>query len=134
MPDRAAIDLGIALDGDLVVSETTCTWAGAHVLTLHTVIPQAELALELHSTFVGCPGSPTHAVHLQLGPPGHSPAVQASDHDGDRLDPTLVPRGCVYEHAQRLIELLADLGYRAAVTVAGDSAFKALERVGSHSS
>jgi len=50
---RPSIDLELSIDDEPVVSETTCTWAGAHVLTVHTVIPRSDLALELHSTFVG---------------------------------------------------------------------------------
>ncbi len=123
------IDLGVTLDGAEVESETTCTWAGAHVLTVHTVIPGADLALELHSTFIGRAGVPTHVVHLTLGPPGRAPSITAADHNDDDLDPTYAPRGCAYEHAQRLIEVLAGLGYRAGVDVPGDSAFEGLERV-----
>jgi len=50
---RPSIDLELSIDDEPVVTETTCTWAGAHVLTVHTVIPRSDLALELHSTFVG---------------------------------------------------------------------------------
>jgi hypothetical protein len=129
MPSRPVVDLGMVLDGAPVESETTFTWAGAHVLTIHTAIPRADLALELHSTFVGYAGVPTHVAHLRLGPPGHAPSISAAEHDEDQLDPTNAPRGCAYEHAQRLIEVLADLGYRAGVNVPGDAAFEGLERV-----
>jgi len=57
----------------------------------------------------------------------------AADYGNGHLDPTLAPRGCGYEHAQRLIELLDDLGYRAAVIVPSESAFEALERIGTQS-
>src|SRR5579872_1550087 len=131
MPCRPTVDLNLALDGALVESETTCTWAGAHVLTIHTAIPRADLALELHSTFIGHAGVPTHVVHLRLGPPGHAPSIAAADHDEDQLDPTNAPRSCAYEHAQHLIEVLSQLGYRATVDVPGDAAFEGLERVAS---
>lgn len=123
---RLVIDLDLTVDGGEVESETTFTWAGAHVLTVHTVIPRADLALELHSTFVGHHNVRTRAVHLALGPPGRAAELTSSDHD--RLDPMLAPRGCVYEHAQRLIETLDVLGHRAAVDVSGDRAFEQLER------
>jgi hypothetical protein len=126
---RPLIDLELALDGVATWSETTCTWAGAHVLSVHTVIPRSELALELHSTFIGHHGIPTHVVHLVLGPPGRGPIITASDDDGDELDPTYAPRGCAYEHAQQLIEVLASLGYRATLEVPGEDAFESLERV-----
>jgi hypothetical protein len=116
------------MDGAAAESETTCTWAGAHVLTVHTVVPRADLALELHSTFVGHPGLLTHVVHLRLGPPGHEPSITASDKDPTDFEPTYAPRACAYEHAQRLIEILCELGYGAGVNVPGESAFEALER------
>src|SRR5436305_1240410 len=114
---RPAIKFDVRIDGVEVDTETTCSWAGAHVLTVHTTIPRKDLALELHSTFVGHPSVPTHVVHLQLGPPGREPTITYADVDDQQLDPTYAPRSCVYEHAQRLIEVLADLGHRAAVNV-----------------
>jgi hypothetical protein len=126
---RPIIDLELTLDGASSESQTTCTWAGAHVLTMHTVIPRADLAFELHSTFVGHSGVPTHVVHLTLGPPGNEPTMTAADHDGNDLDPTYTPRACVYEHAQYLIDALAQLGYRCAVNVPGERAFEGLERI-----
>jgi hypothetical protein len=129
MPERPVIDLHLILDGEPAESETTCTWAGAHVLTVHTAIPRADLALELHSTFIGHAGVPAHVVHLRLGPPGHDAAIMSVDHDDGHLDPTYAPRACVYEHAQHLIEVLGSLGYRASVEVPGERAFDELERV-----
>jgi hypothetical protein len=91
--------------------------------------PRADLALELHSTFVGHPGVATHVVHLTLGPPGREPTLTSADHDEDDLDPTYAPRACAYEHVQQLIEVLSGLGYRAVVDVPGERAFEGLERV-----
>jgi hypothetical protein len=129
MLERPVIDLHLVIDGESTVSETTCTWAGAHVLTVHTAVPRADLALELHSTFVGRAGVRTHVVHLRLGPPGHDATIMSGDHDEGHLDPTYAPRACVYEHAQHLIEVLGSLGYRASVEVPGERAFEELERV-----
>jgi hypothetical protein len=123
------IDLDLTVDGRSSASETTCTWAGADVLTVHTVIPRADLAFELHSTFVEHSGVSTHVVHLTLGPLGREPTMMSSDHDEDDLDPTYAPRACVYEHAQHLIEVLSGLGHRAVVDVLGERAFEGLERV-----
>jgi hypothetical protein len=127
---RPPIDLRLTIDAQRVESETTCTWAGAHILAVHTVIPRSDLAFELHSTFVGHPGVRTHVVHLRLGPPGHEPEITSTDADDAQLEPTYAPRACAYEHAQRLIEILAGLGYRAGVDVPSEGAFDALERVG----
>lgn len=128
---RQRIDLELWIDGELALSETTCTWAGGHVLTIHTVVPRGDLALELHSTFVGHPGVPTHVVHLRLGPPGCESSIAAAALGDPQVEPTYAPRACAYEHAQRLIEILADLGRAGAVNVPGDAAFDALERAGS---
>ena len=127
---RPPIDLDLTIDGGAVDGETTCSWGGAHVLTIHTVIPRADLALELHSTFVGHPGLRTHVVHLRLGPPGHEPSLTTVDADDGELEPTYAARSCAYEHAQRLIEVLSDLGHLAAVNVHSESAFDSLERIG----
>ncbi|MHB8695211.1 MAG: hypothetical protein ACYDHH_28605 [Solirubrobacteraceae bacterium] len=131
MNSRPRIDFELRIDGEPTLSETTCTWAGAHVLTIHTVVPRGDLALELHSTFVGHPGVPTHVVHLRLGPPGREPSIVAAEMGNPQVEPTYAPRACGYEHAQRLIEVLADLGHGVAVNVPGDAAFAALERAGS---
>jgi hypothetical protein len=127
---RPRIHLDLTIGGAPAYSETTYTWAGAHVLTLHTVIPRPDLALELHSTFVGHPGLRTHVVHLRLGPAGHEPLLASADLDDAQLEPTYAPRACAYEHAQRLIAVLSDLGHCAAVNVPGESAFDSLERIG----
>jgi hypothetical protein len=126
---RELIELELTLDGQPVQSETRYTWAGAYVLSVHTVIPQAGLAVELHSTFVGHPGVDTHATHLLLGPAGSAPSIRCGAHEHEHLDPVFQPRACVYEHAQQLIEQLAEHGHRAGVTVPDESAFAALERV-----
>jgi len=128
MSPRPRLDVELVIDGTPTSSETTCTWAGAHVVTIHTVVSRADLAIELHSTFVGHPGVPTHAVHLRLGPPGHQPAIVAAEIGDPQVEPTYAPRACAYEHAQRLIEVFAEFGHAVAVKVPGDAAFGALER------
>ena len=133
MPARLPVNIELQVDGVRVESETSCSWAGAHVLTLHTVIPRADVAFELHSTFVGHPRLPTHVVHLRLGPPGCEPSITYDDVDDPQTGPTYAPRSCAYEHAQRLIEVLSELGHRAAVNVSGEGAFEALERLGPES-
>ena len=129
MSDRPTIELPIILDGQPAESETTYTWAGPYILSLHTVLPQHGLALELHSTFVGHQGVATTAVHLVLGPPGHTPVRITAEHPHEQLDPTFAPRACAYEHAHQLIEVLDNLDIHAAVNVPGEQAFAQLERV-----
>lgn len=107
MSGRATIDLKLSLEGARVQSETTYLWAGPYVLSVHTVIPQPDLAIELHSTFTGHPGTPTAVAHLILGPPAHTPVLTCAEQPREDLCPG---DGCVYEHAMRLVELLRDLG------------------------
>jgi hypothetical protein len=127
--DRPTIDLPITLDGEPVESHSTYTWAGPYILSLHTVLPQPDLALELHSTFVGHHGVSTIVVHLVLGPPGHRAFTITGEHPREQLDPTFAPRACAYEHAHQLIEILDSLGIRGAVNITGEQAFAQLERV-----
>ena len=112
MPGRARIDAKLSLDGAPVRSETTYVWAGRYVLSVHTVIPQPDLAVELHSTFCGHPGTPTAVAHLMLGPPGRAPVLACDEQPREDLP---VGDGCVYEHVMRFIELLRDLGREPSV-------------------
>jgi hypothetical protein len=127
--ERPLIDLQLTLDGEPAASETRFTSAGPYILCLHTVIPQAGIALELHSAFVGHEGIETHATHLLLGPPGQPPAVHAIRHEHEDVDPTFEPRTCVYEHAQYLMEALQNLGWDASVNVLDEGVFARLEHV-----
>jgi len=120
--------LEISLDGRSVESETTCISAGPYVLVIATVLPEAGLAVEVHSTFVGHGGVPTFATHLTLGPAGHAPVTTTAEHDRASLDPTIRARACAYEHAQIVIETLTGLEYSVALDVP-DDAFSQLERV-----
>jgi hypothetical protein len=106
--ERARIDVKLSLDGVRVRSETTYVWASPYVLSVHTVLPQPDLAIELHSTFTGHPGTPTAVTHLTLGPPGHASLLT---HDEQPSEDLLVGDGCVYEHAMQLVELLRRLGH-----------------------
>jgi hypothetical protein len=106
--ERARIDVKLSLDGVRVQSETTYARASPYVLSVHSVIPQPDLAIELHSTFTGHPGTPTAVAHLTLGPPGHLPVLT---HDERPREDLLVGDGCVYEHAMQLVELLRGLGH-----------------------
>ncbi len=99
------------------------------MLCLQTVIPQAGIALELYSTFVGHEGIDTHATQLLLGPPGRTTPIHVNRHEHDNVDPTFEPRTCVCEHAQHLIEALQNLGWHASVNVPDERAFGELEHV-----
>lgn len=122
------IPLRIELDGRPVSSETVYAQSGAYALTIMTTLPALDLPVELHSTYVGHPGSRTHATHLRLGPRPRSPRVDTAEHAGDDICLVFTPRNAVYDHAHELIEFFDDLGYRAAVHVE-DSAFHTLDGI-----
>jgi hypothetical protein len=104
------------------------TFASGAALMISTVIPERGLAFELVSTYVGAAGVPTHSIQLVRGPVGHESQIESVEHDPDRLDPALDPRGCAYDHAHRLIEKLSALGYDARLEI-DERTFTALERI-----
>ena len=101
---------------------------GPYVLMIVTTLPEADLAVEVYSTFVGHPDVSTRASHLVLGPLGYAPMTIAGEHEPTNLDAAEKVRRCVYEHAQILVEVLRDLGYQIGIDVP-DHAFAELERV-----
>jgi hypothetical protein len=121
VPSRPRIDLALTIDGAPSASETTYTWAGAHVLTVQTVIPRADPCARAPFDVCRAAWAPYACVHLRLGPAGHEPSPTSADLHDAQLEPTYAPRACAYEHAQRLIEVLSDLGHSAAVNVPGGS-------------
>jgi hypothetical protein len=127
------IPLRIELEGRAVRSETVYAQSGAYALTIVTTLRGAELPVELHSTYVGHPGSPTHATHLRLGPEARSPRVETTEHLDDEICLVFTPRNAVYDHAHELVEFFDDLGYHAALHV-DDCAFQTLEGVPSRRS
>jgi len=128
MSDRRPIALEIKLDGHQAGSETSCLWAGPNLFTVVTKLPEADLAVEVHSTFVGHAGVPTCATHLVLGPVGYAPTTITAEHEHASLDRAGDARQFVYEHAQILIEILGDLGYTLGIDVP-ENAFAELERL-----
>ena len=124
------IPLRLQLDGRNVRSETVYAEAGAYALTIMTTLPAADLPVELHSTYVGHPGSTTHATHLRLGPEARSPRIDTTEHADDDICVVFTPRNAVYDHAHELVEFFETLGYRAAVHV-DDGAFQTLEAISS---
>jgi hypothetical protein len=98
------------------------------MLTLHTVIPQPDLAPELHATFDRHPAIHTHVVQLTLGPPGRKPTLISTADDTGQLDRTHNPRSCSYDHASRLIEVLGELDCQAGVDIPDDGVFDRVEQ------
>lgn len=116
------------IDNAPVESETTCMWAGPDVLVLATTLPDAAMAIDVTSTFVGHDGVPTCAVHLTLAAAEVAPVISTAQHEHRNLDPRFNSRQCVYEHWQVVLEYLRSLGYQATGHVA-EGAFAELMRV-----
>lgn len=107
---RDLLPITFSLDGEPVESVTRLVRSGPYVLVLQTVMPQSGLAVELHSTFVGHNGVPTHATHLLLGPVGRHPHLVTRNDALGIVDPVNRPDSCVYAHCHELIDLLAEHG------------------------
>lgn len=126
---RGQLALRVALDARACETHTTYQWAaGGAVLTLSSTLPEAGLALELISNYVGQRNVATVATHLALGPVGHPPTISHDEHDHHELDPIEQPRRCVYDHAHQLLQTLSEYGWQASVHV-NDLTFTALDRV-----
>ncbi len=128
MSDSRLIPLQVSLDDRRLESETVCAWSGPYVLTIATSLPEAGIAIEVHTVFVGHEDTRTYATHLTLGPAGSQPLVVKAEHDRESLDPTMRPTACAYEHAHVLLDALKRLGRPGAVEVP-DHAFENLERI-----
>jgi hypothetical protein len=111
---RGDLPLHVSVDDEPRQAHATYSWsAGGTVLTLSAVLPDRGLALELVSTYVGHPTTPTIATHLMLGPVGHANTVHTVEHE--QLDPVEHARECAYDHAHELIEKLRAAGRDATV-------------------
>jgi hypothetical protein len=132
MPGARTLPIALTLDGQPIAAETLARPAGAHVLTLSTTIDRADLALTLHSTYMGAPGAPTHVLRLQLGPAGRPASIDRhtfADHDHPELSMvTYRPGDCAADHALALIDRLKQLGHRLQIEL-GDDTIAALQAI-----
>jgi hypothetical protein len=74
---RARIDVKLSLDRVRVHSETNYAWAGPYVLSVHTVILQPDLAIELHSTFTVTELRALSRGFCSVAEPGAAPSPAA---------------------------------------------------------
>jgi hypothetical protein len=91
--------------GERVPCSSHLAYAGGYQLTLSTVVP--ELAVELHSSYLGHPDGETAVSHLQLRP-GEPPATVAELQPGGSMPVREARRLCLYDHLAALQELVAD--------------------------
>jgi hypothetical protein len=126
--ERVEIPLVVRVDGIVERSETTWTRAGAYALSIATVLPAPELPVELVSSYVGHPELETRSVHLVLGPDRGEARIESVTHSPGEVDVVFAPRDCAYDHAQRLLDLLRDLGHDPAIDMP-DGALRAVDAV-----
>jgi hypothetical protein len=108
-------------------AHSTYSWsAGGRVLTLSTVLPDRDLAVEMISTYVGHPKTPTIATHLILGPVDHPAEIRTAQHE--HLNPAENARECAYDHAHQLIKALGAAGHQANVQF-DELTFSEIERI-----
>jgi hypothetical protein len=106
----------LTVDGRPLACTTSLAYAGAYQLTLSSVVP--ELAVELHSSYLGHPDGETAASHLRLRP-GEAPSTVAELEPRGSLPVREGRRLCLYDHLAVLRELVADeAGARVSVDVA----------------
>ena len=123
MVSERQIPLQITIDGRPERSETIVYCAGAYVLVLATTL--ADRAIDLHSTYTGDAATGTLSSHLLLAH-GAYRAI-ACEHDHTVLPLTHQRRRLLYDHLQRLKDLLADLGLDARPHL-DDRAIETIER------
>ena len=121
--DRTRLsDPEIRFDGVRARASSYLAYTGAYQLTLSTIAP--ELAVELHSSYLGHPAGDAAVSHLELAPDTdpctHSELYPACDLlVADR-------RGCLYDHLARLQELLGRGGGQVTIEIA-DGALELVE-------
>ncbi len=116
-------DPHLAVDGRRLPCTTQLAYFGAYHLTISTVVP--ELAVELHSSYLGHPDGESAIAHLQLQP-GKSPETFTELQPGRALPVRENRRLCLYDHLAMLRQLVTDA---AGGTVTVDVADQALALV-----
>jgi hypothetical protein len=116
-------DPHLAVDDRPVACSSWLAYGGAYQLTLWTIVP--ELALELHSSYLGHRDGDTATSHLQLLP-GEPPLTVTDHRPGSSLPMREARRLCLYDHLASLRDLVAEHTSQA---VRIDIPVQALERV-----
>jgi hypothetical protein len=125
---RGELPVDVTLDGHRVTVESGYWWSGGGaVLTIATVVPREGVALEVISTHIGHPDTDTVVTHLILsaGRAARTVTVPYPHHELNTLGLT---RQCAYEHCNRLVEALAELGHTPQVHL-GEHTFEQLEGI-----
>ena len=125
MDERRRLGVELVIDGRRVASETRYGEVGAYVLVLCTCV--TDLGVELHSVYVGHPGTSTHVTHLALSGPPSQAASETAVYPESDLPVVFARRRCLFDHLQRLQDELGGLGHEAGINV-DDSGVSELEQ------
>ncbi|MGA9285241.1 MAG: hypothetical protein WBV85_07340 [Solirubrobacteraceae bacterium] len=120
---RKKIPIAIAIDGEAIRSETLATHVGAYVVVIETTL--ADLAIDLHSIYIGNPKVKTQATHLTLTKTTRE--ARTAEHEHDAIPVMYAKRRCLYDHLQQLQDLLQADGAQAHIPV-HEKAIEAIER------
>jgi len=116
-------DPEVRIDGARVGASSYLAYAGAYQLTLSTIV--ADLAIELHSGYLGHPDGDAAVSHLSL-----APETEPATHIELRPATDLLVaerRGCLYDHFAQLQELLARTGGGEVTIEIADGALEVIE-------
>jgi hypothetical protein len=104
--DRSRLpDPDIRVDGAPMRVACYLAYAGAYQLTLMTTV--LDVAVELHSSYLGHPdGAESVATHLALEP-GAAPRTWTERHLATELPVADERQRCLYDHLAELAELVA---------------------------
>lgn len=98
-------DARLAVSGRRLPCTTELAYFGAYQLTIWTVVP--ELAVELHSSYLGHPDGESAVAHLQLQA-GEGPTTVTEVRPGSTLPVREHRRLCLYNHLAALRQLVTD--------------------------
>jgi hypothetical protein len=107
------VTVRLNVDARPVASSTRLIELGGYQLAIGTVVLSTELPIEVHSSYLGHPGTPTRAVHLTIVP--ERAETHVVEHEHHQLPVTHARERCLLDHLQTLVELASDLGHTVSV-------------------
>lgn len=116
------LPLDVSVDGELQSSYTALVRSCGYGLVLDTKLAGPE-RMHLSSDYLGDPDGSTRSSHF-YDAPDRVPLYAAwgtVDHARGAIDVRWAPRDCLYDHLQRLLDLLERLGHTAAIDVAEEA-------------
>ncbi len=126
------LPLTIHVDGAPRASYTTLLRTCAYGAVLDTKLAGRDLRVHLNSHYLGDPDRTARSTHF-TDAPGRVPVHTGwsnIEHRAGELDVRWAPRECLYDHLQRLLELLERLGHAGQIDV-GDEATRPFEALAS---